>query len=300
MSMIDLYGNEPGNSKSVVFLCRSRFGRFLYDLSLTLKIPKLMGAFLRSPLSVPYIPHFIKASKIDMSHFEGARFKSFNDFFTRKDSARKPDTDPQHLIAPADSALSVYKIEENAVFNIKGFDYTLKDFFESDDFSERFAGGDCLVFRLAATDYHRYCYIDSGRIDRNHFIEGKLYSVQPVCCRIFKVYTKNRRSWTVLHTQNFGEVAQVEIGAFSVGGIKNHHEDYDFKKGEEKGYFDLHGSTIVLLFEKNRIRLDDQIQKATEAGKEYKVEYGQKIGISQVIKINSNSLSPGTCHEPRD
>ncbi len=280
MSMIDLYGNEPGNSKSVVFLCSSPFGRFLYELSLTLKIPKLMGAFLRSPLSAFYISNFVKKNKIDMSAFEGRRFKSFNDFFTRIDTTRKCDTDNLHLIAPADSALSVYKVEENSTFKIKGFEYTLKDFFETDEFSSRFAGGDCLVFRLAATDYHRYCYIDSGRIETNHFLEGKLYSVQPICCRTFKVYTKNRRSWTILHTDNFGDVAQIEVGAFSVGGIKNHHENYNFKKGEEKGFFDLHGSTIVLLFEKDRILLDEEISKLTQDGKEYKVRYGQKIGVS--------------------
>ncbi len=281
MSMIDLYGNEPGNSKSVVFLCSSPFGRALYELSLALKIPKLMGAFLRCPLSALYIPTFVKENKIDMSAFKGSRFKSFNDFFTRIDNTRKCDSDILHLIAPADSALSVYKIEENSTFKIKGFEYSLKDFFETDEFSARFAGGDCLVFRLAATDYHRYCYIDSGRIEENHFLEGKLYSVQPVCCRTFKVYTKNRRSWTILHTQNFGDVAQIEVGAFSVGGIKNHHENYDFKKGEEKGYFDLHGSTIVLLFEKNKILLDEQICKISQDGREYKVCYGQKIGVKK-------------------
>lgn len=281
MSMIDLYGNEPGNSKSVVFLCSSPLGRFLYELSLTLKIPKLMGAFLRSPLSALYIPGFVKKNKIDMSAFKGRRFSSFNDFFTRIDNTRKCDTEALHLIAPADSALSVYKIEENSGFKIKGFEYTLKDFFGTDEFSARFAGGDCLVFRLAATDYHRYCYIDSGRIEANHFLEGKLYSVQPVCCRTFKVYTKNRRSWTILHTDNFGDVAQIEVGAFSVGGIKNHHENYSFKKGEEKGYFDLHGSTIVLLFEKDRILLDEEICKITQGGQEYKVCYGQKIGVKK-------------------
>ena len=99
--------------------------------------------------------------------------------------------------------------------------------------------------------------------------------------RTFKVYTKNRRSWTILHTDNFGDVAQIEVGAFSVGGIKNHHENYSFKKGEEKGYFDLHGSTIVLLFEKDRILLDEEICKITQGGQEYKVCYGQKIGVKK-------------------
>ncbi len=278
MSAIDFYGNEPGNSKSVVFLCSSPFGRFLYNLTLFLQVPKIMGAFLRSPLSKFFIKGFVKKNNIDMSAFTGVKFKSFNDFFTRKDNSRKPDLSSENLISPCDSALSVFNIEENSTFKIKGFDYTLKDFFETDEFDKTFSGGNALIFRLAATDYHRYCYIDSGSLEKNHFLKGKLYSVQPVCCWTFKVYTKNRRSWTILHTQNFGDVAQVEVGAFSVGGIKNHHENYSFSKGEEKGYFDLHGSTIVMLFRKNTIKLDEEILAQTANGKETIVKYGQPIG----------------------
>lgn len=278
MSAIDFYGNEPGNSKSVVFLCSSPFGRFLYNLTLFLQVPKIMGAFLRSPLSKFFIKGFVKKNNIDMSAFAGVKFKSFNDFFTRKDNSRKPELSPETLISPCDSALSVFNIEENSTFKIKGFDYTLKDFFETDEFDKTFSGGNALIFRLAATDYHRYCYIDSGSLEKNHFLKGRLYSVQPVCCRTFKVYTKNRRSWTILHTQNFGDVAQVEVGAFSVGGIKNHHENYSFSKGEEKGYFDLHGSTIVMLFRKNTIKLDEEILAQTANGKETTVKYGQPIG----------------------
>lgn len=278
MSAIDFYGNEPGNSKSVVFLCSSPFGRFLYNLTLFLQVPKIMGAFLRSPLSKFFIKGFVKKNNIDMSAFAGVKFKSFNDFFTRKDNSRKPEMSPETLISPCDSALSVFNIEENSTFKIKGFDYTLKDFFETDEFDKTFSGGNALIFRLAATDYHRYCYIDSGSLEKNHFLKGRLYSVQPVCCRTFKVYTKNRRSWTILHTQNFGDVAQVEVGAFSVGGIKNHHENYSFSKGEEKGYFDLHGSTIVMLFRKNTIKLDEKILAQTANGKETIVKYGQPIG----------------------
>lgn len=278
MSAIDFYGNEPGNSKSVVFLCSSPFGRFLYNLTLFLQVPRIMGAFLRSPLSKFFIKGFVKKNNIDMSAFAGVKFKSFNDFFTRKDNSRKPELSPETLISPCDSALSVFNIEENSTFKIKGFDYTLKDFFETDEFDKTFSGGNALIFRLAATDYHRYCYIDSGSLEKNHFLKGRLYSVQPVCCRTFKVYTKNRRSWTILHTQNFGDVAQVEVGAFSVGGIKNHHENYSFSKGEEKGYFDLHGSTIVMLFRKNTIKLDEEILAQTANGKETTVKYGQPIG----------------------
>lgn len=279
--------SENANDKSVQFLYGTRAGRTLLHVILALKVPKLLGVALRCPLSRFYINSFVKKNNIDMSDFSGVKFKSFNDFFTRKKEISF-DSDSSHLIAPADSLLSVYPISGDSKFHIKGFDYTLQDFFEPKKFNmsdedarklvESFNDGLCLVFRLCATDYHRYCYIDTGSQNGNHFIEGSLYSVQPLAAENFRLYTKNRRSWTLMETENFGKVAQIEIGAFSVGGIKNHLENESFQKGSEKGYFDLHGSTIVLLFQKDKIKLLEQIQNATKDGLEYRVKIGQHIG----------------------
>ncbi len=276
------------NDKSVEFLYGTKLGKIILEFILFARVPKLLGFLLRTPLSRFYINKFVKKNGIDLSNFQGRKFSSFNDFFTRKIDSDKLNVDHElaHLISPSDSYLSVYKISEDSKFHIKGFDYTLEDFFDSNDFSKKFNGGDCLVFRLCASDYHRYCYIDNGKHEgeegKNHFIKGKLYSVQPKACENFRVYTKNRRSWAILSTENFGKVAQIEVGAFSVGGIVNHlgksGGEESFNKGDEKGFFDLHGSTIVLLFEKNKIRLNDDVIKATENGQEYRVKYGSFIG----------------------
>lgn len=262
---------------SVKFLYGSKFGRGLLSFILAIKVPALLGCFLRSGFSKFYIKKFIRLNGIDMTPWQGQKFKSFNDFFTRSKEITF-DAEPSHLISPSDSLLSVYKIEENSSFHIKGADYTLEDFFQDVEVAKKFVGGDCLVFRLCATDYHRYNYIDNGTVGENHYIEGKLYSVQPVALEKYKVFTKNRRSWAILKTENFGDVAQIEVGAFSVGGIVNHHTNASFKKGEEKGYFDLHGSTIVCLFEKGKIQLLPEILSATSAGEEYRVKVGQFIG----------------------
>lgn len=270
------------NDKSVEFLCTTPIGRLLLKVILFIHFPKLMGFFLRSPFSHFMIPGFIKKNGIDMSEFEGQKYLSFNDFFTRKKEITFDD-EKSHFISPCDSLLSVYSVDQGH-FHIKGFDYSLEDFFgiENNDSNlellNKFSGGLCLVFRLCATDYHRYSYVDDGVKGENHYIEGSLYSVQPAACENFRVYTKNRRSWTILETENFGTVAQIEIGAFSVGGIKNHHQSYAFKKGEEKGYFDLHGSTIVLLLEKDKI---DLLPEILQCDTEYRVRAGQFIGIQK-------------------
>ncbi len=271
--------NANKNDISVKFLYGTKIGKLILEFLLAAKVPALLGNFLRSPASHFMISRYIKKHSIPMDEFAGQKYVSFNDFFTRKKDITF-DAEPTHLIAPSDSLLSAYKITDDSVFHIKGFDYTLKDFFENDSFTETFRGGDCLVFRLCASDYHRYCYIDDGEQRGNHFIEGSLYSVQPAACENFRVYTKNRRNWAILKTNNFGTVAQIEIGAFSVGGIKNHYEASPFKKGEEKGYFDLHGSTIVLLFQKDKINLLPEIKKVTDSGSEYRVTIGSFIGLA--------------------
>ncbi|MCR5723706.1 MAG: phosphatidylserine decarboxylase [Treponema sp.] len=282
------------NDSSVRFMYGTRFGRIVLHTALFLRIPALLGALLRTPLSRLYIPSFIRKNGIDMTGFEGVVFHSFNDFFTRK-KAVSFDAAPDALIAPADSLLSVYQITDEARFHIKGFDYTLQDFFEPERFgltaaetAARFSGGTCLVFRLCATDYHRYCYIDDGRHSgipgENHFIPGTLYSVQPLAAEKFRIYTKNRRSWTIMHTEHFGDVAQIEVGAFSVGGIVNHKPagtETAFRKGEEKGYFDLHGSTIVLLLQKDAAVLNADVSAVCADGSEYRVRIGEKIGVSR-------------------
>ena len=290
--------NRAGkNDRSVEFLHGTKLGKLILEFILFVRIPKLLGFFLRTPLSALYIKPFIKKSEIDMTGFEGKKFRSFNDFFTRKKEKIDFDENPSHLISPSDSLLSAYKITDDAKFRIKGFEYTIQDFFmaealahgdaDIDSLIKSYSGGDCLVFRLCATDYHRYCYIDDGKhagfLGENHFLEGKLYSVQPSAAENFRIYTKNRRSWTVLETVRFGRVAQVEVGAFSVGGIVNHlprEGKNEFSRGDEKGYFDLHGSTIVLLFEKGKIQLLPEILECVGRDEEFRVKCGQFIGTA--------------------
>ena len=51
-----------------------------------------------------------------------------------------------------------------------------------------------------------------------------------------------------------------------------------FKKGNEKGYFDLHGSTIVLIFEEDKIELLPEILKIAGNSEEIRVKAGEFIG----------------------
>ena len=91
----------------------------------------------------------------------------------------------------------------------------------------------------------------------------------------YPVFALNRRLWNLLETKNFGPIVQTEIGALLVGGFSNNHPNGHFIKGEEMGRFELHGSTITLLIEKNRIELIDNLEAAFKH--EIKVRQGEWI-----------------------
>lgn len=131
--------------------------------------------------------------------------------------------------------------------------------------------------RLCVDDYHRYCYIDDGTKEENIFIPGVLHTVNPIALENYKIYSQNQREYTIMHTKNFGDVIQIEVGAMMVGKIVNYDGKTDIKRGEEKGKFLYGGSTIILLLNQN-IKIDDDIIKNTQDGAETIVKMGEKIG----------------------
>ena len=257
------------------------FGRVLLKTLTAPAISKAAGCFMDSPPSKLLIKPFIRRSGIDTSQYIMTGFRSYNDFFTRvvKLGKRPIDRTPDHLISPCDSKLTAYKIGRDSIFRIKGSRYRVTDLLQNDFLAKRFSGGYCLIFRLEVDDYHRYCYIDDGTKSENTFIAGELHTVNPIALERYNIYKRNCREYTVLHTENFGDVVQVEVGAMMVGRIVNHHGEASFHRGDEKGKFEFGGSTIVMLFGKDSIRIDEDILRNSAEGIETVVKYGEKIGI---------------------
>ncbi|MBR1592198.1 MAG: phosphatidylserine decarboxylase [Ruminococcus sp.] len=256
-------------------------GRKILKLLTRPVVSRAVGGFMDSRLSVPMIKRFIKSSGIDISEYNMTKFRSYNDFFTRtiKPAVRPIDYNAKHLISPCDAKLSVYKINRDSVFRIKDSYYRISDLLKNEFLARRFNDGWCMIFRLEVDDYHRYCYIDGGEKTGNYFIGGELHTVNPIALKRYNIYKRNSREYTVMHTENFGDVVQVEVGAMMVGRICNHHREYRFNRGEEKGMFQFGGSTIVMLFEEDSVIPDDDILSNTLSGYETIVKYGEKIGI---------------------
>ncbi|MBP0975831.1 MAG: phosphatidylserine decarboxylase, partial [Oscillospiraceae bacterium] len=218
---------------------------------------------------------------IRMSDYAEEKFRSFNAFFTRpvKPSARPIDTAPEVLISPCDAKLTVVPVSDAMHFTVKGADYSLAAFLGCKRLAERFRGGQVLIFRLTPDDYHRYCYPDACEIGKTRCIAGQLHTVNPVSAEHdVKVYHRNTRTVTMLHTAHFGTMLMIEVGAMFVGKIVNHPHGAKVARGIEKGYFEFGGSTIVIVLEKDAAVIDAQILANSRSGAETIVRYGSGIG----------------------
>ena len=270
-------------SAALRFFYRTALGRLLLKPLCTRRISRLCGRFLDSGVSRPLIKPFIRRHGIDLSEYISEEFNSFNDFFSRKikEDRRPVATEPSALIAPCDGLLSAYRVSADTVIPVKQSKYTISSLLGGDSSSENYQNGICLVFRLCVNHYHRYCYIDNGVKGKNVFLPGKLHTVRPVALEKFPVFTQNCREYTVIKTENFGDVVQMEVGAMLVGKIKNYHGPGNVRRGEEKGMFLYGGSTVIILLEEGRAHLPEELYQATENQIETPVKMGQRIGFKR-------------------
>lgn len=265
-------------SRGQKFLYRTFLGRCVLKILVLPFVSRLAGKYKNGKASARGIKKFVKKNGIDTSQYEEREFKSFNDFFTRKikDGARPIDFNPSHLVAPCDGKLSVYTIGEKGEYAIKNSVYKLKDLIGEEN-ADDFKNGTLLIFRLAVDDFHRYSFFDGGRAEATVKIKGVFHTVNPIATEKYKVYSQNSREYTLLHTDNFGDVVYAEIGAMMVGKIVNHGKR-EFSRGEEKGYFEFGGSTVVVVLKKGAANIDADILKNNDNNCETKVRLGERIG----------------------
>lgn len=238
------------------------------------------GAVLSTRASRALIKPFVRRAGIPLEDFLGAPYKSYNDFFCRKikPELRPVSMDPEEFISPCDSRLTALPITPEQRFFLKGSPYTLESLLRDANLGQQFSGGWCLIFRLCVDDYHRYCYVADGEKSENVVLPGVLHTVNPIACDHYPIYKENARAYSVLQTKDWGPILMMEVGALMVGKIVNHHGAAQVFRGQEKGYFQFGGSTVVLLVGKDRLALDERILENSQKGLETRVLYGQSIG----------------------
>lgn len=283
-------GGISHNRTVLDFLYHTVPGRMLLKLLVCPGVSKAAGFFLSSGLSAFLVPWYVGKHQIDMREMEipEGGFSSFNAFFTRKRKEERISPADGSLISPCDGFLSCVEIRDGVVFDIKNTKYSLRDLLKDDRLVDRFRNGMACIFRLTPSDYHRYCYAADGRILFGRRIPGKLHCVRPVALRNVPVFVQNSREYQAFATKRFGTIVQMEVGALLVGKIHNHNSlkrHGRVKAGDEKGYFEFGGSTIILLLEEGAVRFREALYERQNEQWEMPVRLGEVIGVEEEERL---------------
>lgn len=223
-----------------------------------------------------FIRIFVRHYHIDMNESSTCNFKTFNDFFTRElhSQSRPIAPDEKSIISPVDGRIAAYgDIRDNVLLQAKGISYPIDKFLMYPPYTERFANGIYVTIYLSPRNYHRIHAPIDGMIKESYYIPGTLFPVNPFAVKnVQGLFTLNERLITIIECATGCHVAVVKIGATIVGKIQvtydkivPHRANFVHKKyaihiekGKELGKF-LMGSTVILLFEHNRVRLAEQL-----------------------------------------
>jgi phosphatidylserine decarboxylase len=280
---------QVASNKLLNWIYSTKSGSFFLESIMRKKlVSKIYGFYCDTKISKKNIAKFIDEFSIDMNESINSLkdFKCFNDFFTRKlkSEARPFEKSENTLISIGDGRLSAYEnIHLEKLVQIKGFTYSLSELINDNTIAAKYEDGTCLILRLCPTDYHRFHFIDNGTCGETKKINGYYYSVNPIAlAKIDKLFCQNKREWSIFHSDNFGDIIYMEVGATCVGSIlQTYTPNTKIKKGDEKGYFKFGGSTVLLFFERKKISIDKAIIDQTSKGFETKVLMGEAIGKRQ-------------------
>ena len=243
------------------------------------------GWRMNRPASRKKVLPFIRQFQVDAQEFADPpdAFRSFNEFFYRKlkPSARPIAPDPDVPVFPADGRhFGFQDISRWEGVFVKGQFFDLRKLVRDEELAERYRDGTMVLSRLCPVDYHRFHFPTAGVPDRAVLINGPLYSVNPIALRRnIHIFTENKRAYCRLQSPEFGQVLMLEIGATNVGSF-----DYTYTpgrpvvKGEEKGFFKFGGSSMITLFERDRLRLDEDLVENSRLGRELYARMGDHLG----------------------
>jgi phosphatidylserine decarboxylase len=252
-----------------------------------------------APLKNQMISTFIKMYNVDMSiatQPDPHAYRHFNDFFTRAliPSARPINEAANIIVSPVDGAVSqAGRINADKILQAKGRNYSAKALLGGDQqLADSFADGDFITIYLSPKDYHRIHMPLTGQLQSMTYVPGDLFSVnRTTTAGLDNLFARNERVIQIFDTE-IGKMALIMVGAIFVGSMetvwageitpsterKLSTTYYDssgntavrLSKGAEMGRFNM-GSTVILLFEKNRLQWDFSMQADKE------VILGQKI-----------------------
>ena len=254
---------EPTEYKAGLLdkLYGTAWGRFLLPILTQPSLSYLLTLKDYTSFSRKKIAAFVENYQLNLADYEDGPYSSFAAFFQRKiKPGLRPVCPDSQVLAVADAKLETFTISQNLQLTIKGQIYSLDDLLMDEELAQLFSGGTALIYRLGVEDLHRYLAAESGSIIQKRRL----------------IYKENKREYCLLDT-DLGPVLQMEVGALLVGRIYNHNQDH-LVRGQEKGCFGLGGSTILVLYPADTIRLDQDILAYSDLGIETQIQMGEKIG----------------------
>jgi phosphatidylserine decarboxylase len=205
-------------------------------------------------------------SDLDLREAKTTQFRSLHDCFTRelKDGARPIDARADILVSPCDAIVGACgTIAGTALFQAKGFPYSLDDLLADRDLVEAHRNGRYATLRLTSSMYHRFHAPYDCRVEGVIYISGDTWNVNPIALkRIERLFCRNERAVVRTKLTASGQqVTLVAVAAILVASIRLKcldgplNLDYrgpnvmacdaQFRKGDELGWFE-HGSTIIV------------------------------------------------------
>ena len=266
------------------FLYDNPFGKTaLLTIAKRKFISEIYGRKMDKVSSSRKIKNFVKQLGIDMSESTKSvsEFPTFNDFFYRK---LKPSARPigEGFVSPGDGRLLAFEnISEVNDFFVKGRKFTLEEFLGNKNLAQKKKDSSLMILRLAPNDYHRYHFPYNGKVSDTTKIKGNYFSVSPYALagNFTKVFCENKREFCILSSEEKGEILVAPVGATMVGSIVETFKPKTMvQKGHEMGYFAFGGSTVVILVDKTKIKIDKDILHNTKNKIETYVKMGESIG----------------------
>lgn len=256
-----------------------------------------MGQEYDTPESKSHIQPFIESFELQDTLFEMVepdpdRYATFNEFFAReiKESARPIDEPDNNLVSssPADCRLTAFPTIDLATkYWIKGFGFTLEKLIGDAALAQQFDGGSIVIARLAPQDYHRWHSPVSGTVEGVKEIPGAYYTVNPQAINqagTLDVFCENRRSVMIIKRSSTGSpIAIIAVGAMLVGSIRYvggvDQKGSKVRRGQCLGAFYYGGSTVIVLYPRGEIALDEDLVKhSTRENCETLMKVGWRVG----------------------
>ena len=269
-------------------------GRLFYRLVLARPVvSRLLGLKDYTSWSRKKIPEFIKRYRLDTNTFTlpVESFKTFNDFFIRelRSDYISFASGFNTLCSPCEAQLKIVRCQRvSDKFTIKGVSFELGRIIGNREIENRFHNFDLCSFYLAPQYYHRFHFpVDCEWL--NHYVLGnRLFAVNDFSFRYgFRPFDVNVRHINLLQNEFCGEFLYIEFGATLVGKIHQFRHlkkrngtfiSQPVKKGEQKGYFSLGGSAVLLVFAANKVEFSQDILKKNQDGLPVWVRPGEEIG----------------------